>query len=407
MKTQKLKRGTWCWFSLIALLSFDTGINTLFARPQYMLLFDQDQYSIPAWHGHCSTCHINPNGGGERNVFGQAFEKGLHKISPELRAAFPDRFLSEPRSSHRPSVQFDTRNPNLIVVEMNGEKIQIDTAKKSFQTAGPPSGGPAPTPQVPGAAAPETAAPTVLDHYFVNLPSAVPYARHSLNLQFSHRFGSPPFDESKGGGPSNLFGFDSFSISSFGVTYGITDRIAVRAYRSPLFKTIELGGEVSLLRESQGEPFSLKAYASVEGRNNFKLTVANREFFEHFYGGNFQIVVSRSLGDRLELAFVPTFSSNTRFLPDPATTKHNTVAMGMAGSLKLTRRSALVAEYVPRVAGYVPTGTQPTVSLGIQRSTTRHVFSLVVSKTQATTTGQQILGGNIFTVGFNIYRRIL
>ena len=190
------------------------------------------------------------------------------------------------------------------------------------------------------------------------------------------------------------------------MTYGITDRIAVRAYRSPLFKTIELGGEVSILRESEGEPFSLKAYASVEGRNNFKLTVANREFFEHFYGGNFQIAVSRSLWNRLELAFAPTFSSNTRFIFDPTTSRSNTVAMGIAGSLKLTRRSALVAEYIPRVAGYVPAGTQPTVSLGIQRATTRHVFSLVVSKTQATTTGQQILGGNIFTVGFNIYRRI-
>ncbi|MBZ5535513.1 MAG: DUF5777 family beta-barrel protein [Acidobacteriia bacterium] len=410
MRTQKLKWATWCGFGLLAVVTFGTIMNPVFARPQYMLLFDQDPYSIPAWHGQCSTCHNNPSGGGERNVFGQAFEKGLHKITVELRASFPDRFLSEPRSSHRPSVQFDPRNPNLVVVEVNGEKIQIDTARKSFQTAGPPSSAApstSPVPPSPGVAPREKAAPVVLDHYFVNLPSAVPYARHSLNLQFSHRFSSPPFDETKGGGPSNLFGFDSFSISSFGVTYGITDRIAVRAYRSPLFKTIELGGEISILRESEGDPFSLKAYGSVEGRNNFKLTVANREFFEHFYGGNFQIVVSRSLWNRLELAFVPTFSGHTRFLFDPTTTRNNTVALGMAGSLKLTSRSALVAEYIPRVAGYVPAGTQPTVSFGIQRATQRHVFSLVVSKTQATTTGQQILGGNILTVGFNIYRRIL
>lgn len=83
------------------------------------------------------------------------------------------------------------------------------------------------------------------------------------------------------------------------------------------------------------------------------------------------------------------------------------MALGMAGSLKLTPHSALVAEYIPRVAGYGPAGTQPAVSFGIQRATSRHVFSLVVSKTQATTSGQELLGGNIFTVGFNIYRRIL
>jgi Membrane bound beta barrel domain (DUF5777) len=410
MRFKKPKWATWCPLALMAIATLGTDVCLLQGRPQYMLLFDQNPYSIPAWHGQCSTCHVNPNGGGERNSFGQAFEKGLHQITPELRSGFPDRFLTEPRSSHRPSVLFNQKNPDLIVVELNGEKIEINTVQKTFQTAGPLSSGAASVPQSAAASeAPpkEPKIPTVLDHYFVNLPSAVPYVRHSLNFQFSHRFSSPPFDSTRGGGPGNLFGFDSFSISSFGVTYGITDRIAARAYRSPLFKTIELGGEVSILRESQGEPFSLKLYGSVEGRNNFKLTVANREFFEHFFGGNFQIIVSRSLWDRLELAFVPTFSNNTRFLVDPTATRNSTVALGMAGSLKLTPRSAVVAEYIPRVGGYVPAGTQPTVSLGIQRATARHVFSLVVSKTQATTTGQEILGGNIFTVGFNIYRRII
>jgi hypothetical protein len=410
MKLRKDKWVTWYPLAILAIVLFGTGTPRLYGRPQYMLLFDQDPYSIPAWHGQCSTCHISPYGGGERNAFGQAFEKGLHKITPELRTSFPDRFFLEPRSSHRPSVQFDQKNPNLIVVEMNGEKIEIDTARKTFQSVGPSSSGDSTglkAPSAAGAAPPERRVPLVLDHYFVNLPSAVPYARHSLNFQFTHRFSSPPFDSNRGGGPSNLFGFDSFSLSSFGITYGITDRIAVRAYRSPLFKTVELGGEVSILRESEGKPISLKVYGSVEGRNNFKLTVANRDSFDHFFGGNFQIVVSRSLGNRLELAFIPTFSNNTRILVDPAEARNNTMALGMAGSLKLTPRSALVAEYIPRVAGYVPAGTQPTVSLGIQRATSRHVFSLVVSKTQATTTGQELLGGNIFTVGFNIYRRIL
>lgn len=383
---------------------------TAFARPEFLKFFEKDPYSNPAWHGYCSTCHINPKGGGPRNSFGQAFQKGGFRITPELRASFPDRFLPEPRSSHEPIVQFDDQHPNLIIVEMNGERVQIDTSTKSFKKLPSPSLAPAPTmPTAPSeTATKKEMAPTVLDHYFVNLPSALPYARHSLNLHFTHRFDSPPFDETRGGGASNLFGFDSSSISSFGLTYGLTDRIAIRAYRSPMLKTIELGGEVSILQESEKVPFSLKALASVEGRNNFKLTVADRFLFEHFYGENFQLVVSRSLWKRAELAFIPTFSRNTRAELDFNTTKKSTIAMGMAASVKLTPLSALVAEYVPRVFGFVPLGTQPTVSLGIQKATRsgRHVFSLVVSKTQATTTGQQILGGNIFTVGFNIYRRV-
>lgn len=395
--------------SLLAVLLFICAFSSVAsARPEYLKYFENNPYSNPTWHGHCSTCHINPRGGGERNAFGKAFDRAGHRITPELRTDFSDRFLLTPRSTHEPSVEFDPRNPNLIVVEMQGEKIQIDTATKSFkklsQAERAPTSPQAATP--PQTQIAEEPAPTVLDHYFVNLPSALPYARHSLNLHFTHRFDSPPFDQQRGGGASNLFGFDGISVSSFGLTYGITDRIAVTAYRSPMFKTIELGGEVAILQESKNAPFSLKAIASVEGRDNFKISVADRFLYESFWGSNFQIVVSRSILQRAEIAIVPTFSTHTRAQFDFFSKKMNTTALGLATSLKLTRRSALVAEYVPRLSGFKPFGTEGTVSLGIQRSTQRHVFALVVSKTQATTTGQQILGGNDFTVGFNIYRRI-
>ncbi|MDD5543363.1 MAG: DUF5777 family beta-barrel protein [Acidobacteriia bacterium] len=398
-----------CWFTVWAgvALPFLVGLGiSSWALPKFLTMYESDPYSNPAWHGRCDTCHINPKGSGPRNAFGQAFERHGETITMELRAAFPDRFLAQPRPSHEPVVEFNQENPNLITVEMNGERIQIDTATKTFHKLESP---PAPLPTSSSRGSQENSkasVPTVLDHYFVNLPSAVPYARHSLNMRFTHRFDSAPFDSMRGGGPSNLFGFDGLAISSFGLEYGLTDRIALTAYRSPLYKTVEFGGEISILQESKRLPFSLKALASVEGRNNFKLTVNNRDFFEHFYGGNFQIVISRSIAHRAEFAFVPTFSTNTKVFPDDTNPHKNTVAMGMATSIKLTPHSAIVAEYVPRVGGYEFSGTQPVVSLGIQKSTARHVFALVVSKTQATTTGQQILGGNVFTVGFNIYRRL-
>lgn len=394
---------------LLALFSFVCAFSTVsLARPEYLKYFENNPYSNANWHGHCFTCHISPKGGGERNEFGKAFERGGHRITPELRANFPDRFLLTPRSTHEPKVEFDPQNPNLIVVEMQGEKIQIDTATKSFKKVSAAEGTSTPSQvaKVPPIQPPEEPAPTVLDHHFINLPSGLPYAKHSLNLHFTHRFDTPPFDESRGGGASNLFGFDGISVSSFGLTYGITDRIAVTAYRSPLLKTIELGGEISILQESKNAPFSLKALASVEGRNNFKMSVADRFLYDSFFGANFQIVASRSILHRAEIALVPTFSLHTRAQLDFFSKKMNTTALGMAASLKLTRRSALVAEYIPRLSGYKPFGTEGTVSLGIQRSTHRHVFALVVSKTQATTTGQQILGGNTFKVGFNIYRQI-
>jgi len=35
----------------------------------------------------------------------------------------------------------------------------------------------------------------------------------------------------------DLFGLDSFAVSSFGLLYGITDKLYVSAYRSPILPT--------------------------------------------------------------------------------------------------------------------------------------------------------------------------
>ena len=35
----------------------------------------------------------------------------------------------------------------------------------------------------------------------------------------------------------SLFGLDDYSISSFGLRYGVTDRLSVSAYRSPSFSS--------------------------------------------------------------------------------------------------------------------------------------------------------------------------
>ncbi|HWQ34048.1 MAG TPA: hypothetical protein VNQ79_14455, partial [Blastocatellia bacterium] len=44
------------------------------AFPDYLKLYAADPYSRPELRNQCSTCHLNPQGGGERNSFGRAFE---------------------------------------------------------------------------------------------------------------------------------------------------------------------------------------------------------------------------------------------------------------------------------------------------------------------------------------------
>ncbi len=67
-----------------------------FAKPAFMDRYNNDPYSKADLHGKCTVCHIG-KGGGERNEFGEAFEDGGYRITPKLRAKFPDLFLREPR----------------------------------------------------------------------------------------------------------------------------------------------------------------------------------------------------------------------------------------------------------------------------------------------------------------------
>ena len=66
------------------------------AKPAFMDRYNNDPYSKADLHGKCTVCHIG-KGRGERNEFGEAFEDGGYRITPKLRAKFPDLFLREPR----------------------------------------------------------------------------------------------------------------------------------------------------------------------------------------------------------------------------------------------------------------------------------------------------------------------
>ena len=66
------------------------------AKPAFMDRYNNDAYSKADLHGKCTVCHIG-KGGGERNEFGEAFEDVGYRITPKLRAKFPDLFLREPR----------------------------------------------------------------------------------------------------------------------------------------------------------------------------------------------------------------------------------------------------------------------------------------------------------------------
>jgi cytochrome c oxidase subunit 2 len=340
-------------------------------------------------------------------------------------------------------VSFDENAPGVVIVESNGERVRIDTNTKTFarvdQPASPgaPDTGQSQQPVAATKARESSKAYEPYDYYVVNIPTPKRVRRHSLNLHFTHRFQQPvrPLKDSD----DDLLGLDSFSVSSFGVTYGFTDNLYGKVYRSPLCqpglcKTIEIGLGYHFLDEAGRSPIALSAYASVEGDDNFK-----RRFTY-----NLQAMIGRSVTKYVNLFFSPAVHINSNgngrfnprpenfFPPSPAANNvklgQHTGSFGFGVNGRIRPTTSLLFEYTPRVGfklgRVIPifdfsqgaiTGfrndSEATIGFGIEKRIGRHAFSLTFSNSQATTTSRYnssnlVLPPDKFTIGFNLFRRL-
>ncbi len=400
------------------------------ARPEFLARFVADPFARTE-KAMCSNCHLNPQGGGPRNEFGLAFAKNGFKITPELRAQWPDRFQATKTAQveGRPvKVIWSSAKEDESVVQFGDEyylmnraagtmtKINTEQAA-AFQQPPPPSapssGSAAPAPVAAKAAKPaddlDSRTLPTFGYYLVDLPTNRPRPAGELVLHFTHRFSSPLTGVTGEG--ARLFGLDSSSVSSFGVEYAITNWLAAITYRMP-DETIEAGVQIRMLEQGQrSSPLALSLRATLEGENNY----TDR------YTTNFQPVISRAFGTRAEVFVDPTFSlgvprrtltpldGSVRFgFPlTPGESHNNMIGIGNGISVRIRPKVALVAEWFPRTYGFRENNTTNTYSFGIQRRTNRHVFGLIVTNNLFSSTERTMIGGSGgLRIGFNIERRI-
>lgn len=273
------------------------------------------------------------------------------------------------------------------------------------------------------------------DYRLVNVPTPKPVPKGTWNLSFSHRFSQPLHPISESG--KNLLGFDSFSVSSFGITYGITDDLYVNASRSPicqrnLCRTIEIGLGYNWLSEDKDTPVSVSTLASVEGDENFS---------KH-YTFNLQTMMSKRVSKRIYLFFSPALHINsngqgrfnprpTQFFP-PAKAANNfklpkhTGSFGFGTAVLIAPDLLGTFEFTPRVGfklGRVnpifdenfnivdfENRSEPTIGFGIQKNVGDHAFALTFTNSQTTTTSRYnssnlVLKPRRLIIGFNLFRR--
>jgi len=402
--------------SLVVLFSF--FVVKPKALPEFMRVYASDPFSRSEMRGQCATCHLNPTGGGERNVFGKAFAAAGNKITDELRHRFPDKF-DLPDAAQTPPVSFVTGSDSQAIVEINGKQFLIDTKTRRVTEVGASkemaaTSKPAPTPTANKAtlAIPEN--PNAYqqgDARLISLPTAKAIPKGALIGDFTHRF---PYGEYEVTDLGGLLGLDGYAIPSFGFSYGLTDRIHIGAYRSPhaVGSPILIYAGASLLDEQKKHPFTAMARVGLEGRGNFR-----RNFTT-----SLELTLARSITSKAQLYLVPTISLNNRaFGPSEVDLPgENTYALGVGGALRIRPTVALLAEANWRLneAGKF-NSTAPAFGFGIEKVTIskRHAFSLVFSNGAGTTIAQRSATRRSLvrsadesiqglTIGFNISRRI-
>ena len=227
------------------------------------------------------------------------------------------------------------------------------------------------------------------DDQLFSLPTGRAVDEHAVIVNFSHRFA---YDSSVTGPArgAELFGLDNFALSSFGVRYGVTDKLSVDVWRSPSFigRPIQLMAAYNIFDEHHEDPFNLTFRVSVEGQNNFRKN----------YTESLEAVVSRSLTSRAQIYFVPTASFNDRRLVQSSLVSNqildepgvNAFSLGAGLAVDIRPTVALIAEVIPTVLGGAELGIhRPPFSFAIQKKLYRHAFTFGFTTSPGTTVSQR------------------
>src|SRR2546427_4283688 len=402
----------------VAFLVYSTPV---FAMPQFLQMFRNDPFRNPAVDG-CNTCHMSPQGGDARNAFGQAFESGGERITAMLRAQFPDRFIYPvSRVNDALTIHFSDPNNKQIVVEAGGTKNLVDVEKRMVNDtpAALPS-APAPsTAAVSSTQAAERRSAVPVDPYaregaffgsnVVNLPDGKPMRAGSWEFFVGHRF----FQDIKQAGLGGVFCVDSAPKVTYGVRAGITDRLNVGVLRTNNFRTISLNSAFQISRQGASSPVTLQLRGGVDGKQNFGLYSKDNNPAPRQYSPFIQLVTTRTFRDRVSFTAIPIFAFNSRdetqqFQRTLGSEHNNTVSLGIGTGIRFLPTVSLVGEYIPRLWGYRGEGTDyNSVSIGLQKSTFRHTFTLVFARQLVLTpVAAAYQGHDKFHIGFNIYRKL-
>lgn len=231
-----------------------------------------------------------------------------------------------------------------------------------------------------------------------------------LDFRVSHRFGG--LDQ----GLENFYGLDN-ATTRLGLDYGITRWLMIGIAHNTFNKENDGFAKVKILRQRKhGMPITLSYSGSISVQTtpapNLPAADSTEWFFSNrLYYAN-QLLIARKFSDRISLQIMPTLVHYN--IVDSTKFSNNTVAIGIGGRIKLTKRIALTGEYYYRVtnADLLVSGqkTYNSLSIGVDIETGGHVFQLMLTNSQGLTDRTSIgqttdsWEKGALHIGFNISR---
>jgi hypothetical protein len=245
-----------------------------------------------------------------------------------------------------------------------------------------------------------------------NLPTTRSLSQGSHLFLISHRF-NPTINE----GYDALYGLDGSSIIKLSFGRAITDDLYVMLGRSNASDNVELGTHYRIAQQwgDRNWPLGVSAHGTVnwisesppEGEDRLRSEALK------FTG---QLSLSRKIGDRVGLLFVPGVLLNPTV---SGANEDALITLGVGGRAWVTGNVSLFGEWVPVVSGFTRSRTFGNENRfdswggGIEIATGGHVFQVTISNSAGVTTDQYLRGGDQdirdffegdFRLGFNIYR---
>lgn len=200
-----------------------------------------------------------------------------------------------------------------------------------------------------------------------------------LDFRICHRFGL------LNQGAENFFGLDN-ATTKLALDYGITKWLMVGIEHSTLNKENDVFAKVKLLKQRKnGTPVTISYYGSISAvrKSTLPLPTGAEWHFSNQLAYIHQVLIARKFSDRFSLQIMPSLVHYN--IVDSSKYSNNTLAIGIGGRLKLSRRVAITGEYYYRLNNtdmFVTGSTNKTynaASIGVDIETGGHVFQLMFS----------------------------